>query len=99
VANSLSPEFVASSVPLTNGRDVSSSSLAEFAILGALYFDKKVADMRRQQDGHRWMFMEPDLLDEKTVGIVGYGTGRRPARPRLRHDRLGPSSPAGVVCG
>jgi phosphoglycerate dehydrogenase-like enzyme len=84
VANSLSPELVASAVPLTNGRDVLSSPLAEFAILGALYFDKMVEDMRRQQDEHRWVIMEPDLLEEKTVGIVGYGSIGRAVAQRAR---------------
>lgn len=74
VANSLSPEFVASPVPLTNARDVSSSSLAEFAILGALYFDKELDAMRRQQGEHRWAPMDVDGLEAKTMGIVGYGS-------------------------
>ncbi|MEZ5400934.1 MAG: D-2-hydroxyacid dehydrogenase [Bryobacteraceae bacterium] len=74
VENSLFPELIASPVPLTNARGVFSRSLAEFAILGALYFDKKVPDMRRQQVESRWVNMDVDELYGKTMGIVSYGS-------------------------
>ncbi|MCB1488016.1 MAG: D-2-hydroxyacid dehydrogenase [Bauldia sp.] len=74
VENSLFPELIASPVPLTNARGVFSSSLAEFAILGALYFSKKVGEMRAQQVEHRWVDMDVDELRGKTMGIVSYGS-------------------------
>ena len=73
VENSLFPELVASPVPLTNARGVYSRSLAEFVIAGALFFDKKIADMRRQQKEERWVNMDVDELYGKTMGIVSYG--------------------------
>ncbi len=73
VENSLFPELVASPVPLTNARGVYSRSLAEFVIAGALFFDKKIADMRRQQQEERWVNMDVDELYGKTMGIVSYG--------------------------
>jgi phosphoglycerate dehydrogenase-like enzyme len=74
VENTLFPELIESPVPLTNARGVFSRSLAEFVILGALYFEKKVADMRRQQAESRWVNMDVDELYGKTMGIVSYGS-------------------------
>ncbi|MBL8294387.1 MAG: D-2-hydroxyacid dehydrogenase [Bryobacterales bacterium] len=74
VENTLFPELIASPVPLTNARGVFSRSLAEFAIAGALFFDKKIADMRRQQAESRWVNMDVDELHGKTMGIVSYGS-------------------------
>lgn len=73
VENTLFPELVASPVPLTNARGVYSRSLAEFVIAGALFFDKKIADMRRQQQEGRWVNMDVEELYGKTMGIVSYG--------------------------
>jgi len=81
VENSLFPELVASPVPLTNARGAFSRSLAEFVICGALYFDKKVDDMRRQQKEGRWVNMDVEELHGKTMGIVSYGSiGQASAR-------------------
>ncbi len=74
VENSLFPELVASPVPLTNARGVFSRSLAEFALLGALFFAKKVPDMRRRQAACRWVDMDVEELHGKTMGIVSYGS-------------------------
>ena len=74
VENSLFPELIESPVPLTNGRGVFSRSLGEFAILGALFFAKKIGDMRAQQVAHRWGDMEVEELHGKTMGIVSYGS-------------------------
>jgi phosphoglycerate dehydrogenase-like enzyme len=73
VENSLFPELIASPVPLTNARGVYSRSLAEFVICGALFFDKKIGDMRRQQQEGRWVNMDVEELFGKTMGIVSYG--------------------------
>ena len=74
VENTLFPELIASPVPLTNARGVFSRSLAEFVIAGAMFFDKKLADMRQQQAEGRWVNMSVDELHGKTMGIVSYGT-------------------------
>ena len=73
VENSLFPELVASPTPLTNARGVYSRSLAEFVIAGALFFNKKIDEMRRQQHEGRWVNMDVDELYGKTMGIVSYG--------------------------
>lgn len=74
VENTLFPELVESPVPLTNARGVFSRSLGEFAITAALYFDKKIAQMKRQQQGGVWASMEVEELYGKTMGIVSYGS-------------------------
>lgn len=74
VENSLFPELIASDIPLTNARGAFSRSLAEFVIAGCLFFDKKIADMRRQQQERRWVNMDVEELYGKTLGIVSYGS-------------------------
>jgi phosphoglycerate dehydrogenase-like enzyme len=73
VENSLFPELVASHIPLTNSRGVFARSLGEFVIAGALYFNKDLLRMRRQQQAGRWEPFDVDELHGKTLGIVGYG--------------------------
>jgi phosphoglycerate dehydrogenase-like enzyme len=69
----LIPEFVTSPVPLTNARGVFKRSLAEFAVLGMLYFYKRVRRLVENQRSHRWDNFPVDFLNGKTLGVVGYG--------------------------
>jgi phosphoglycerate dehydrogenase-like enzyme len=69
----LFPELVASDVVMTNSRGVFSSSLAEFALLGLLFFHKDVRRLLRQQADAQWQVFEPGELRGRTLGIVGYG--------------------------
>jgi len=67
------PEFVASPVPLTNAKGVYKRSLADFAILGILYFYKHVRRMIESQRAHKWDDFMVEWLPGKVMGIVGYG--------------------------
>jgi phosphoglycerate dehydrogenase-like enzyme len=69
----LFPELIASDVVMTNSRGVFSSSLAEFALLGLLFFLKDVRRLVRNQADARWEAYEPGALRSRTVGIVGFG--------------------------
>ena len=69
----LFPELVESDVVMTNSRGVFSSSLAEFALLGLLFFHKDVRRLVRNQAATRWEVYEPGALRGRTVGIVGFG--------------------------
>jgi phosphoglycerate dehydrogenase-like enzyme len=69
----LFPELVESDVVMTNSRGVFSSSLAEFAVLGLLFFHKDVRRLVRNQAAARWEVYEPGALRGRTVGIVGFG--------------------------
>lgn len=67
------PGFVDSPVPLTNARGVFKRSLAEFAVLGILYFYKRVRRLMFSQANHHWDDFSVDLIPGKVLGVVGYG--------------------------
>jgi phosphoglycerate dehydrogenase-like enzyme len=69
----LIPEFISSSVPLTNARGVFKRSLAEFVVLGALYFYKHVRRLIESQRAHHWDNFLVEWLPGKIMGVVGYG--------------------------
>ncbi len=77
----LSPELVASPVPLTNGRGVFGPALAEFAIGAMLFFAKDFRRLIRQQEAGRWEQFDVAFLRGQTLGVIGYGgIGREAAR-------------------
>ncbi|MGP0074159.1 MAG: D-2-hydroxyacid dehydrogenase [Bryobacteraceae bacterium] len=77
----LSPELIASPVPLTNGRGVFGPALAEFAIASMLFFAKDLRRLIRQQQAGRWEQFDVAFLRDQTLGVVGYGgIGRETAR-------------------
>lgn len=81
VESTISPELVASSVPLTNGRGVFKDSLAEFAISAMLFFAKDLRRMIRNQEAGRWEQFDIAMLRGQTLGVVGYGEiGRETAQ-------------------
>jgi len=69
----LTPEFVASPVPLTNARGVFAEALGEYAVAAILYFAKNIPLMRRNQDARRWEWLTVEMARGKTLGVVGYG--------------------------
>lgn len=77
----LSPEVIASSIPLTNGRGVFNSILAEFVMAAALYFAKDFRRMIRSQAAGKWDPFDTSAVRGKTLAIVGYGNlGRETAK-------------------
>jgi len=69
----LFPAFIESPVPLTNARGVFKRPLAEFAVLGMLYFFKRARVMVENQREHKWEQFPVDWLRGKIMGVVGYG--------------------------
>ncbi len=69
----LFPELVESEVPVTNARGVFKRSLAEFALLGMLYFFKRVRHLVESQRLHNWTDFNVEWLPGKVMGVVGYG--------------------------
>jgi phosphoglycerate dehydrogenase-like enzyme len=71
--NTLFPELVESSIPLTNGSGVFSQSLGEFALAAILYFAKDLPRMLRNKATCRWEQFDVEEIAAQTAGIVGYG--------------------------
>jgi phosphoglycerate dehydrogenase-like enzyme len=69
----LFPAFIESPVPVTNARGVFKRSLAEFAVLGMLYFSKRVRRLVDNQRARKWDEFSVDFLRDKIMGVVGYG--------------------------
>jgi phosphoglycerate dehydrogenase-like enzyme len=69
----LFPELVESTVPLTNARGVFKRSLAEFAVLGMLFHFKQVRRLIENQRRHAWSDLYVKLMNERVMGVVGYG--------------------------
>jgi phosphoglycerate dehydrogenase-like enzyme len=67
------PALIESAVPLTNARGVFKRSLAEFAVLGILYFTKRVRRMIDNQLAAKWDTFSTEFINNKVMGIVGYG--------------------------
>lgn len=70
----LFPALKASPVPLTNSRGIYSKSLAEWGMLGMLFFAKDVRRLLRQQAAARWEQFDCVELRGQTLGVIGYGT-------------------------
>ncbi len=73
VEHVLSPEIIASPVPLTNGRGVFRRPLAEWAVGAMLYFLYDYRRLMRQQEAGVWADFDIEELGDKVIGIVGYG--------------------------
>ena len=73
VEKMLFPALIESPVPVTNARGVFKRSLAEFAVLGILYFSKRVRRLVDNQRTHKWEDFYVDFLRDKIMGVVGYG--------------------------
>ncbi|MBV9155705.1 MAG: hypothetical protein JO097_05565, partial [Acidobacteriaceae bacterium] len=69
----LIPELMEHPVVITNARGVFKRSLAEFVVLGMLYFYKRVRRLVENQRAHKWDDFLVDWLEGKTMGVVGYG--------------------------
>ena len=76
----LTPEVVASTIPLTNGRGVFNSILAEFVCAAILYFAKDLRRMIRSQAARKWDQFDVTAAKGTTLAIIGYGNlGRNAA--------------------
>jgi phosphoglycerate dehydrogenase-like enzyme len=73
VENLLFPALIESPVPVTNARGVFKRSLAEFSILGILYFYKQVSRLMENKRAHKWEPFDIDWLPDRIMGVVGFG--------------------------
>jgi phosphoglycerate dehydrogenase-like enzyme len=84
VEHVLTPEIIASPVPLTNGRGVFRRPLAEWAISAMLHFQYDHRRLIRQQEAGVWEAFDIEELHGKTIGIVGYGEIGRAVAERAK---------------
>ena len=69
----LVPEIRDTAIPLTNAKGAYSKSLAEFCILGILFFAKDMRRLLRQQRERHWEKFACVEIHGQTLGIIGYG--------------------------
>lgn len=69
----LSPEIVASDVPMTNGRGLFRRALGEWTVGAMLYFAYEYRRLIRNQEAGKWEGFDHPTLFGRTLGIVGYG--------------------------
>ena len=84
VEHVLSPEIVASPMPLTNGRGVFRRPLAEWAVGAMLHFMYDFRRLVRQQEAGVWADFDIEELGDKVIGIVGYGEIGRAVAERAK---------------
>lgn len=80
----LSPEIIASAVPMTNGRGVFGRPLAEWAVGAMFYFAYEIPRVLRNQRAQRWEPFDHQELYGRTVAIIGYGDIGQLAGERAR---------------
>lgn len=73
VERALAPAIVESPVVVTNARGVFKRPLAEFAVLGALFFYKEVRRLIDSQNRKNWDDFYVRLAVDRVAAIVGYG--------------------------
>src|SRR5262245_54550549 len=80
----LFPALVESPIPLTNGKGVFSASLAEWVIGAVHWFAKDFRRLVTLQTAREWREFAPDMVDGRTLGIVGYGDIGKATAARAR---------------
>ena len=73
-----------SDIPVTNAKGAYSQSLGEFCIAAMLYFAKDLRRMRNSQKAGKWDVFDVDMLEGKTLGILGYGDIGKAAAKRAK---------------
>lgn len=84
----LSPEIVASDVPMTNGRGLFRRALAEWTVGAMVYFAYDFRRLVRNQEAGRWESFDHPTLFGRTLGIVGYGSIGQAIAERARAFRM-----------
>jgi phosphoglycerate dehydrogenase-like enzyme len=80
----LFPELIASPVIFTNARGAYKRQLADFAMAAVLLFAKDLRRMIENQEAGVWAPFDPDDVEGKVMGIVGYGEIGRACAERAR---------------
>lgn len=78
------PELVGSSIPLTNGKGVFASGLAEFTLGAIIFFAKEFRRLVHNQEAGKWDQFDVTEVRGQTLGVVGYGEIGRAAATLAR---------------
>ncbi len=73
-----------SGIPVTNAKGAFSKSLGEYAVAGMLFFAKDLNRMRESQAAGKWDVFDVDMLEGKTLGVLGYGDIGKEAAKRAK---------------
>ena len=84
VESILFPGLAESGVTLTNGRGVFSPSLAEWVMAAVLFFAKDLRRLVKSQEAGKWDPFPPEMVEGRSLGIVGYGDIGRAVAARAR---------------
>ncbi len=69
----LSPAMMTRPIVLTNSHGVHDKSVSEHAMALLLAWFHKIPEVTRQKDAHIWKRPKADMLDGKTMLVVGFG--------------------------
>ncbi len=69
----LTPSMLSRPIVLTNSHGVHDKSVSEHAMALLLSWFHKIPDVTRQKDAHIWKRPKAEMLDGKTMLIVGFG--------------------------
>eukprot|EP00924_Labyrinthula_sp_SR-Ha-C_P013512 maker-scaffold_5-snap-gene-5.54-mRNA-1 protein AED:0.15 eAED:0.15 QI:296/1/1/1/1/1/2/198/383 len=58
---------------ISNGRSAFSESLAEWALMGIMYFNKQIGRLNQNKQAQQYSRFTMDTLDDKKIGFLGYG--------------------------
>jgi phosphoglycerate dehydrogenase-like enzyme len=78
----LSPEIVASPVPLTSGRGLFARQIGEWVMAVMLLFTYELRRCIKNQEARRWRPFEHAELHGRTLAVIGYGANGRAAAER-----------------
>jgi phosphoglycerate dehydrogenase-like enzyme len=73
-----------SDIPVTNAKGAYSASLGEYCVAAMLYFAKDLWRMRTSQKNGKWDVFDVNMLEGKTLGILGYGDIGKAAAKRAK---------------
>jgi len=71
-------------IPVTNAKGAYSPSLGEYCIATMLYFAKDLRRMMHSQAQGKWDVFDVEMLEGKTLGILGYGDIGKAAAKRAK---------------
>lgn len=73
-----------SDIPVTNAKGAYSPSLGEYCLAAMLFFAKHLRRMLNSQKANHWDVFDVDMLEGRTLGVLGYGDIGKAAAQRAK---------------